>query len=278
MNLDHIMATARDAARGAASMHCRHLGSVSISDWDTKGFADFVSHVDREAESLILERIHATFPAHSVLAEEASSRGTLKDVNGEWLWVIDPLDGTTNYLHNYPMFAVSIAVLHRFEPVAGVVVNSSTGEEWTATRGGGAFRNGSPIRVSAIETLDRALIGTGFPYRTPGFLPEYLEQLGLLLRAGAGVRRAGAAALDLCHVASGWFDGFWELSLAPWDVAAGTLVIREAGGVVTRLSGSCVVFGQGSIPAGNQGSILAGNPSIHRALSVRIGGREPRSS
>lgn len=269
MGLGDILATAVEAARAAADVQRRHLGTVSIADWDEKGFADFVTHVDREAEACILERIRARFPEHGVLAEEASAEAPPPARASEWLWVVDPLDGTTNFLHGYPMYAVSIAALHRGEPVAGVVVNGASGEEWTATRGGGAFRNGEPIGVSAIDDLAHALIGTGFPFKVPEYIPVYLEQLGLMLRASSGVRRAGSAALDLCHVASGWFDGFWELSLAPWDVAAGTLVVREAGGIVTRMSGGSDVVGQGSI--------LAGNPHIHRALSVLIGGREPRA-
>jgi myo-inositol-1(or 4)-monophosphatase len=267
LELERILATAVDAARAAAVVHRRHLGTVEVAAWDEKGFADFVTHVDREAEACILERIGRAWPDHGVLAEET---GAGPDRAGDWLWVVDPLDGTTNYLHAYPMYAVSVAALHHGTPVAGVVINSATGEEWTALRGGGAFRNGAPVHVSSIDNLAQALIGTGFPFKVPEYIPAYLEQLGLLLRASSGVRRAGSAALDLCHLASGWFDGFWELSLAPWDVAAGTLVVREAGGMVTRLSGDADVVGQGSI--------LAGNPHIYRALQVLIGGREPRVS
>ncbi|HSJ13660.1 MAG TPA: inositol monophosphatase family protein [Longimicrobiales bacterium] len=269
MQLEKILATARGAAQAAAAVHRRHLGRVEVSAWGEKGFADFVSHVDREAEARILERIRAAHPDHGILAEETAAAGPEAASAGDWLWVVDPLDGTTNYLHAYPMYAVSVAVLYGGDPVVGVVVNGASGEEWTATRGGGAFRDGTPIRVSAIDSLAQALIGTGFPFKVPEYIPEYLEQLGLLLRASAGVRRAGSAALDLCHLASGWFDGFWELSLAPWDVAAGSLIVREAGGTVTRLAGGHDVVGQGSI--------LAGNPHIYRALQVLIGGREPRA-
>jgi myo-inositol-1(or 4)-monophosphatase len=268
MELDRIQATALDAARAAAAVQRAHLGTVEVSAWSEKGFADFVTHVDREAEARILARIRSEYPDHSFLAEEEFAAGGVVQ-SGEWLWVVDPLDGTTNYLHAYPMYAVSIAAVHRGELAVAVVINGATGEEWTAVRGGGAFRNGTLIQVSQIDALAQALIGTGFPFKVPELIPEYLAQLGLLLRASSGVRRAGAAALDLCHVASGWLDGFWELSLAPWDVAAGTLVIREAGGIVTRMAGSNDVVGQGSI--------LAGNPHIHRALDVLIGGREPRA-
>lgn len=180
----------------------------------------------------------------------------------EWTWIVDPLDGTTNYLHGYPMYAVSIGIVHCGEPAAGLVLNSASGEVWTAARGAGAFRDGRPIRVSRIHSLRRALIGTGFPSRTVALLPRYTPQLEAALRATSGVRRAGSAALDLCHLATGWFDGFWELTLAPWDVAAGVVIIREAGGVVTRLDGTTDVLGHGSI--------LAGNPAIHEALGALL--------
>lgn len=262
-----LLETARAAARAAAEVHHAHLGTVGVEAWDAKGPLDFVTHVDREAEARVLDHIRQSFPGHAVLAEESSPTADAVH-DAEWLWVVDPLDGTTNYLHAYPMFAVSIAVLQHGTPVVGVVRNTASGEEWYATRGGGACRNGQPVRVSAIEQLGHALIGTGFPFKAQHLIPEYLEQLALLLRCTAGVRRAGSAALDLCHLASGYLDGFWELSLAPWDVAAGTLIVREAGGTITRLDGRDDVIGQGSI--------LAGNPRIYSALLAAFGGREPR--
>jgi myo-inositol-1(or 4)-monophosphatase len=264
MSTESILVTARAAAAAAAGVHHRHLRSFGAEAWAEKGWADFVTHVDREAEATIVERIQADFPGHAVLAEEASTApGAAPSApGGEWLWVVDPLDGTTNYLHAYPMYAVSIAVLRHGQPVAGVVRNTASGEEWYATRGGGAFCNGTQVRVSLIDRLEQSLIGTGFPFKVQHFIPEYLGQLGAVLRVTSGVRRAGAAAVDLCHVAMGALDGFWELSLAPWDVAAGVLMIREAGGVVTRLDGSDDVIGPGSL--------LAGNPHIHAALGATL--------
>ena len=264
MSDSRFLETARAAAAGAAAVHRRHLGSFGTEVWGEKGFADFVTHVDREAEAVVVDRIVAEFPGHAVLAEEASTApdAVAGPAAPEWLWVVDPLDGTTNYLHAYPMYAVSIAVLERGEPVAGVVLNSASGQEWYATRGGGAYCNGERIRVSDIDRLGQALIGTGFPYRVQYEIPRYLEQLGTVLRTSGGVRRAGAAAVDLCHVASGALDGFWELSLAPWDVAAGVLMIREAGGIATRLDGSQDVIGNGSL--------LAGNRYIHAALGAAL--------
>jgi myo-inositol-1(or 4)-monophosphatase len=266
-------------------VHRAHLGRVRIADWTEKGLSDFVTYVDREAEACITGHVAGRFPQHRLLAEEAESdrlpgdtgddprragadRQSMGDgpqaAGDDWLWIIDPLDGTTNYIHGYPMYAVSIGVAHGGELVAAVVLNSASGEEWTAVRGGGAFRNGERIGVSSIEALPRALIGTGFPFKALHLLPQFTAQLEAALRGTSGVRRAGSAALDLCHVATGWLDGFWELTLAPWDVAAGALIVREAGGVMTRLDGEPDVIGHGSI--------LAGNPSIHAALGTLIRG------
>lgn len=266
MELKHLLDTALAAARDAAAVHVKYLDTVAAEDWTEKGAADFVTHVDETAERCIVDRVRRDFPDHAIVAEEAATApgaAVPDDIHHlEWAWIIDPLDGTTNYLHGYPMYAVSIAVAHRGEPVAGVVLNSASGEIWTAVRGGGAFRNGRAIRVSGIDRLSRALIGTGFPFKALHLLPEYTRQLQATLRSSSGVRRAGSAALDLCHLATGWFDGFWELTLAPWDVAAGTLMVREAGGVVTRMDGDGAVLGHGSI--------LAGNPDIHEAMAALL--------
>ena len=260
-----LVATALAAARGAAAVHREHLGRVRVRDWSEKGVADFVTHVDRTAEAQIIEQIRGRFPEHRILAEEETGdrggSGHVADRSG-WLWIIDPLDGTTNYLHGYPMYAVSIGVARDGELVAGMVLNSATGQEWTAVRGAGAWLGNDRVRVSPIDALPHALIGTGFPFKALHLLPEYTAQLAAVLRATAGVRRAGSAALDLCHVATGWFDGFWELTLAPWDVAAGALIVREAGGVVTRLDGGDDVIGDGSI--------IAGNPTIHALLAPLV--------
>ncbi|MGH7503490.1 MAG: inositol monophosphatase family protein [Longimicrobiales bacterium] len=264
-----LLEVAVAAALDAVSVQRRRLGTVAPDRWAEKGVADFVTEVDVEAEARIVQRILAAFPDHTILAEEAADRdgpASFRETDpAQTRWIIDPLDGTTNYLHRYPMYAVSIAVMRAGELAAAVVASGATDDVWTAVRGGGAFRNGEPIRVSGIETLGRALIGTGFPFKTPSQLPAYLEQLGRVLRRSAGVRRAGSAAIDLCHVASGWFDGFWELWLAPWDVAAGTLIVREAGGVVTRLDGQSDVFGA-------HGSLLAGNVAMHAALGQLVKG------
>lgn len=268
MNPRRILETALEAARAAVEVHRRDLGQVRVEDWSAKGVADFVTHVDRDAEQRIIERIRAEYPDHAVLAEEgtdvlAEESAATAPASHEWLWIIDPLDGTTNYLHAYPAYAVSIGVLHRGEPMAGVVISGATGEEWSAVRGGGAFRDGHRLHVSYVDRLDRALIGTGFPFRAPDLLPAYFAQLDAVLRRTAGVRRAGSAAIDLCHVATGYLDGFWELVLAPWDIAAGILIIREAGGVAGGLDGDPDLL--------HGGPVLAGNPVICAALGEVLG-------
>lgn len=261
MSYEAVLKVARDAARAAVALHASRVGTVGTERWSEKAVADFVTDVDRDAEACIVDRIRSAFPDHAILAEEASTdggrvAGGLPDA--EWVWIVDPLDGTTNFLHRYPMYAASIGVVHGGVLAAGVVHCGPAGDEWWATRAGGAFRNGSRIAVSTIERLPHALIGTGFPFKTLERLDEYLGQFAAVLRSTAGIRRAGAAAVDLCHVATGWLDGFWELSLAPWDVAAGALIAREAGGIVTRPDGDPEVVGPGPI--------LAGNPAIHAAL------------
>jgi myo-inositol-1(or 4)-monophosphatase len=274
-----LLEIARAGARAAVAVHREHLGKVRPDQWAEKQASDFVTFVDREAEVEIVDLVRNHFPEHAILAEEGTgaapdgaptggtAAGAARAEAGpnsapagtpDWLWVIDPLDGTTNYLHRYPMYAASVAVLYRGEPVAGAVISGATGEEWTAHKGGGAFLNGTPIRVSEVERLPHALIGTGFPFKSLEQLPRYLRQFDAILRQSSGIRRAGSAALDLCHLASGYFDGFWELILAPWDIAAGTLIVREAGGVVTSLTGELDLL------AG--GAVLAGNPLIHAAL------------
>ncbi len=263
MDWKQLADTALEAGRRARAIHRRHLGGVEAADWDEKGAADFVTRADREAEEAIVSLVRHRYPGHDVLAEESTELGDPASVRArfdeaEYLWVIDPLDGTTNFLHGYPAFAASVAVAHRGRLVAGAVVDGFHGTEWLAWEGGGAWRDGEAIRVSTIDRLDRALIGTGFPFKATRLLPEYLAQFDAVLRRTTGIRRAGAAALDLCHLADGRFDGFWELWLAPWDIAAGTLIAREAGAIVTSIDGSPDVRAAGAM--------VGGNPAIHPQL------------
>ena len=220
--------------------------------WETKGRSDFVSEVDKSSERAIGEIIRRRLPEAVTLGEELSPNA----IAAKGIVVIaDPLDGTTNFLHGYPEYSVSIAIARDGVLCAGVVINVPRGEEFTATRGGGAFMNGKPIRVSSIREPGRSLIGTGFPFKSIEKMPEYLAQFDLVMRGTAGIRRAGSAALDLSNVACGRFDAFWELVLAPWDVAAGILMVQEAGGVVTDLGGNRAEL--------KMGAFAAGNPAMH---------------
>lgn len=270
MERTQLARTALEAARLAAAVQRRHLGEVAESEWSEKGAADFVSRVDLEAEAVLVDHLRRSCPGHAIMAEESTGLGDrasiLAELDGaDHIWLVDPLDGTTNYLHGYPSYAASVAVAAGGELVAGAVVDGSRGTEWWAWKGGGAWRDGERIAVSRLERMDRSLIGTGFPFKHLDLLPEYLGQLDVVLRGTSGVRRAGSAALDLCHVADGRLDGFWELWLAPWDVGAGTLLVHEAGGVVTSLEGGP------DVRAG--GSIVAGNPVIHGRLLALLAAR-----
>jgi len=264
-----LLLTALAAADAAAAVQQRWIGRVGAAQINEKAARDFVSQADIEAQQAAVALIRARHPDHAVLAEEgdaARGSGPTGEARGgkAWggagdvpLWVIDPIDGTTNFLHGHPMYAVSIAVVERGEPVVSVVHAPATGERWWATRGEGAFKNGRPIRVSSATTLRTALVGTGYPFKAIHLLDRYLGQLGRVIQGSAGVRRGGAAALDLAYVASGIFDAFWELDLFPWDYMAGVLLIREAGGVISRVDGSPVGLEPGSILAGANAALAS---------------------
>jgi len=234
---ERMLSVALGAAREAASLQRARAGTLASDRWSEKGTSDFVTEVDRESERRIVGRIRAAFPTDRILAEEGSGA---EDPGGAsaTLWIVDPLDGTTNWLHGYPEYAVSIAALDAGGLSIGVVVNSATGEAFTAIRGAGARRDGRPIGVSRVSELRLALLGTGFPFKRTEMIPDYLRVLGRALQTTSGVRRGGAAALDLCDVACGRLDGFWEHWLMPWDVAAGALILREAGGSFAGLPGA----------------------------------------
>ena len=268
MDPRHLRDIALQAARIATDVHRRHLGELDVSEWAEKGTSDFVTRVDHDAEAAAIAHIRACCPDHDILAEESARLGDAASIRdrfdaAEYLWVLDPLDGTTNYLHRYPAYAASLAVAHRGQVVAGAVVDGTTGTAWTAWKGGGAWMDDRRIAVSGVEQLRHALVGTGFPFKALHLLPRYLHQFDAVIRRTSGIRRGGSAALDLCHVASGWLDGFWELWLAPWDIAAGTLIIREAGGLVTSLEGDDDVRAAGPI--------LAGNPAVYWMLRDLLG-------
>ncbi|HEU4655794.1 MAG TPA: inositol monophosphatase family protein [Steroidobacteraceae bacterium] len=241
------------AARRAGEVIIRGMNRVHRLDVRAKGQNDFVTEIDMQAERDIIETIHKHYPDHAVLAEESGERG-----ENEFVWIIDPLDGTTNFMHGFPQFAVSIAVQRRGRIEHGVVYDPLRQELFTTSRGEGAQLDGKRIRVSSHVGLDRALIGTGFPYRTNlHWIDNYMGMFKAVTQATAGIRRPGAAALDLAYVAAGRLDAFWELGLSPWDTAAGTLLITEAGGMVGTLTGG---------EYKQQGHILAGTPKVYAPL------------
>jgi len=273
--MDSLLSTALAAAEAAAGIHRRYFGTVDLMEVEVKARSDFVSKVDLEAQEAAIAVIMDRFPDHAVLAEEEADGERAWPEDGRHLWILDPLDGTTNYLHGHPAFSVSIGVGRKKAEgdsglveglEAGVVMAPRTGERWWARRGQGAFKEGDAIGVSPLRSIDRALIGTGFPFKEPALVPPYVQQLARVLPASGGVRRCGSAALDLCYLAQGILDGFWEEDyLSPWDVAAGLLILQEAGGTATRLDGSALTLDNGSVLAAN-------SPQIHQALGTLVRG------
>ena len=252
--------TARQAAEAAALVHVIRAGSVHADGAREKGTADFVSQVDEEAQAAALDVIRMRHPDHLVLAEEDDTPPAFPD-DGTPIWIVDPLDGTTNFLHGHPMHVASVAVAQDNRLRAGAVTCGPSRERWWGAEGMGAFKDtgfgsgrfaaddGTRLRTAEPTPMRRALIGTGFPFKDMRGVDDYLAQLGRVLAATAGARRGGAAALDLCYVAEGRFDGFWEAFLNPWDFAAGALLITEAGGAVGRIEGDALGVGPGSVIA-----------------------------
>jgi myo-inositol-1(or 4)-monophosphatase len=243
------------AARRAGSALIKKMVNLEKLKVEQKGHNDFVSDADLAAEKASINCILKHYPDHAILAEESGMQG-----ESDTVWIIDPLDGTTNYLHGFPVFAVSIGVQVNGRMEHGVVYDPLRQELFTATRGQGAHLEGRRIRVSGQKQLERSLVGTGFPYRQADHeIGPYMDMLGKVIRSTAGVRRPGAAALDLAYVAAGRLDAFWETGLAPWDLAAGSLLIREAGGIVSGLDGSESFL--------DTGHILTGTPKIYAAIA-----------
>ncbi|MFQ5747284.1 MAG: inositol monophosphatase family protein [Gemmatimonadota bacterium] len=265
-----LLAAAREAALAGADVHRDAAGRAGRAGWSEKGRSDFVTEVDLEAERRIAGVLGAAFPEHPILAEEGTDEAGRTGRDGSGLrWIVDPLDGTTNWLHGYPEHAVSIAAEDARGLRVGVVVNSATGEVYEAARGAGSRRNGAPIRVSGATDLRLALVGTGFPFKKADLVAPYLATFERVLAGTSGIRRAGAAALDLCALACGRLDAFWELWLMPWDVAAGALIVREAGGVFEPLD----------VPPGaaadgwelRPGAFIAANGSLLAGLRGLVG-------
>jgi myo-inositol-1(or 4)-monophosphatase len=250
------------AARRAGEIIVRSLVRLDSLQVSSKGRNDYVSEVDRSAEREIIGFIHKHYPQHAILAEESGASGDC-DIQ----WIIDPLDGTTNFLHGFPVFAVSIAVAQRGRLEIGTIYDPMRQEVFTAVRGAGAQLDNRRIRVSKQRTLEGALLATGFPFRESGTQADiYFATLRALSELTAGIRRPGAAALDLAYVAAGRVDGFWELGLKPWDTAAGTLMIQEAGGRVGTLGGGEYRLGA---------NIVAGTPKIYDAMISAMAAHVP---
>jgi myo-inositol-1(or 4)-monophosphatase len=248
------------AARSGGAVALRGMNRIADLHIERKQHNDFVSEIDREAERVIVETIRRAYPDHAILAEESGSGGGSSE---EYQWIVDPLDGTTNYLHGFPAFSVSIAMVERGRLAHGVIYDPLREEMYMASRGQGALLNDRRIRVGQCRNLKNALIGTGFPFREYTDLEPFLGMLRTVIEESVGVRRAGSAALDLAWVAAGRLDGFFELALKPWDIAAGCLLIEEAGGQFSDLAGR-----PGWPVAG--GHILAANPRVHAALGKAL--------
>jgi myo-inositol-1(or 4)-monophosphatase len=242
------------AARRAGAIINRASQDISTLTVKSKNFNDFVSEVDVAAERAIIDTLKDAYPTHGFLGEESGSTSHQSD----FIWIIDPLDGTTNFLHGFPQYCVSIALQHKGEITQAVIYDPSRNDLYTATKGRGAFLNDKRIRVSKCDKLQESLIGTGFPFRDFKHLDTYLSMFKSMLQKTSGLRRPGSAALDLAYVANGSLDGFWEIGLSPWDIAAGGLLVREAGGIISNLNGK-----EGWLQSGN---ILAASPKIYDAM------------
>ena len=241
------------AARTAGDSIVREMDRTRDISIETKGQNDFVTEVDKNAEGIIISVIKNAYPEHAFLAEESGQEG-----ENDYLWIIDPLDGTTNFLHGFPHFSVSIALQNKGVLEQAVIYDPLKQELFTASKGKGAQLNNRKIRVSIKKTLDGALLGTGFPYNNESVMQQFIESYKNLFPNVAGIRRAGVASLDLAYVACGRLDGFWEFNLRPWDIAAGALIIQEAGGINAELTGGADYM--------ETGNIISANPKMIKAM------------
>ena len=249
------------AARTAGSIINRAALDLEVLKVGTKGPNDYVSEVDRAAEAAIIDTLLEAYPGHGILAEESGRERGAKD--SEFVWIIDPLDGTTNFLHGFPVYAVSIALAVRGQVQQAVVYDPTRNDLFFASKGRGAFLNDRRLRVSKRTRIGDALIGTGFPFRKGDNFKRYLKMFEEVMQICAGLRRPGAAALDLCYVAAGYYDGFFETGLQPWDAAAGSLMVTEAGGLIGNFTGDSDYL--------YQREVVAGNPKIFGQLVQILG-------
>lgn len=256
--MEPLLNIAVSAARQAGEIIIRHMEQVDRLKITAKNSQEYFSEVDIKAEQSIINAIHKAYPEHGILAEESG----FQEGDGESVWIIDPLDGTSNYLHGFPFFSVSIALKVKNRIEHGVIYDPLRHECFAASRGRGARLNDRRIRVSKQTLLSASLIGTGVPFRNLTLAQRYLPTFEALMGKCAGVRRTGSAALDLAYVASGRIDGFWELGLRPWDIAAGSLLIREAGGLISDIQG-----GEDFL---QNGDVVAGTPKVFKTLLQTI--------
>ena len=254
--LHPMLNTAVKAARAAGAIINRASLDLDRLQVNTKAPNDFVTEVDHAAEAAIIDILLAAYPGHGILAEESGSSRGARD--SEFVWIIDPLDGTTNFIHGLPTYAVSIGLAFRGQVQQAVVYDPARNDMFYASKGRGAFLNDKRLRVSKRTRLAECLIGTGFPFRRADDLGHYLRMFETVMKSCAGMRRPGAAALDLCYVAAGWYDGFFETGLGPWDMAAGSLLVTEAGGLVGNFTGEADFL--------HQREVVAGAPKIYGQL------------
>ncbi|RCS59538.1 inositol monophosphatase family protein [Parvibium lacunae] len=252
-----MLNTAVKAARLAGKIINRASLDIDLVKVSRKQQNDFVTEVDQAAEAAIIDTLLQAYPNHAILAEE-SGQSRSGQADSEYVWIIDPLDGTTNFIHGFPQYCISIGLQHRGQLTQAVVYDPSRDELFTASKGAGAYLNNKRIRVSNRTRMNEALIGTGFPFRDLDTLDLYLDMFRTITANSAGIRRPGAAALDLAYVACGRFDGFFEIGLMPWDIAAGSLLVQESGGLIGDFSGN-----SGYLEHGN---VLAGTPKIFGQL------------
>ena len=254
--LHPMLNTAIKAARTAGSIINRASLDVDLLKVTAKSTNDFVTEVDQAAERAIIDTLLGAYPGHGILAEESGREHGAKD--SDYVWIIDPLDGTTNFIHGFPAYAVSIALAYRGQIQQAVVYDPTRNDLYYASKGRGAYCNDKRLRVSKRNRMAECLIGTGFPFRKGDNFQRYMKMFEVVMQACAGLRRPGAAALDLCHVAAGHYDGFFETGLSSWDIAAGSLLITEAGGLVGNFTGNADFL--------YQREVVAGNPKIYGQL------------
>ncbi len=251
-----MLNTAIKAARSAGSIINRASLDLDLLKVNTKSPNDFVTEVDHKAEAIIIETLLGAYPGHGILAEESGRTHGAKD--SEFVWIIDPLDGTTNFIHGFPVYSVSIALAFRGQVQQAVVYDPTRNDLYFASKGRGAFLNDRRLRVSKRIRLADCLIGTGFPFRKGDNFKRYLQMFEVVMQSCAGLRRPGSAALDLCYVAAGYTDGFFETGLSPWDIAAGSLMVTEAGGLIGNFTGEADYL--------YQREVMAGNPKVYAQL------------